>query len=291
MRTLIVGCGFLGLRVARLWREAGHRVAAVTRSAERAAALRDSGIDPIVADVMQPHSLAGLPQADVLLYAVGYDPRSSHSKRDVYVGGLDNVLRAGAARVERLVYVSSTSVYGQTDGERVNEESPCEPASENGRTCLEAEAVVRRHFRAEMINCRSAHVLRMSGLYGPGRLIARVEALRAGAPVTGNPDAWLNLIHVEDAARVVVACVERDVPGDTYLVSDDRPVTRREYYGRLAALIGAPAPSFCETASASTRTTGLNKRCDNSRMRRELLPELIHPTIEQGLVDAISGAR
>jgi nucleoside-diphosphate-sugar epimerase len=287
MRTLIIGCGYLGLRVARLWIAAGSHVSAVTRSPDRATELLAAGIEPIVADVMAPESLQRLPPADVLLHAVGYDRHAGHARREVYVDGLENVLREAAGRVGRLVYVSSTSVYGQTNGEWVNEESPCDPQTDNGRACLDAEQVVWRYFPPSDARVRTANILRLSGLYGPGRLIARVESLRSGDSIAGNPDAWLNLIHVEDAAHAVVACAERGTPGTTYLVSDDRPVTRREYYSRLAELVGAPPPVFNGVEDAGARTTGLNKRCDNRRMKQELARELLYPTIVDGLTMAV----
>ena len=286
MRTLIIGCGYLGLRVARQWVAAGCHVAAVTRSPERADELRRERIEPIVADVMAPESLRALPSADVLLYAVGYDRSAGHARRSLYVDGLDHALRALSGRVGRLVYVSSTSVYRQSRGEWVNEDSPCDPHTDNGRACLDAEQVVWRHIPCGD-SSRTANVLRLSGLYGPGRLIARVESLRSREPVGGNPDAWLNLIHVEDAAAAVVACAERGARGATYLVSDDRPVTRREYYTRLAELVGAPPPVFSGVVELEARTAGLNKRCGNQRMKRELLHELEYPTIAVGLPDAL----
>ena len=286
MRTLIIGCGYLGLRVARRWIATGHHVSAVTRSTQRAGELRVAGIDPIVADVMAPESLQALPSADALLYAVGYDRQAGHARRAVYVDGLEHVLRAVAGRVGRLVYVSSTSVYGQSQGEWVNEDSPCDPHADNGRACLDAEQVVWRHIPCGG-SSRTANVLRLSGLYGPGRLIARVESLRSREPIGGNPDGWLNLIHVEDAAQAVVACAERGAPGATYLVSDDRPVTRREYYTRLAELVGAPPPAFSGVEELEARTTGLNKRCNNRCMKRELTVDLLYPTIEEGLPDGL----
>jgi nucleoside-diphosphate-sugar epimerase len=290
MRTLIIGCGYLGLRVARHWIAAGHHVSAVTRSQERVEKLRTAGIEPIVADVMSRESLRALPSADVLLYAVGYDRHAGHGRRAVYVDGLENVLREAAGRVGRLVYISSTSVYGQTNGEWVNEESPCDPQNDNGRACLDAEQVVWRHFSSNDAGPKPANVLRLSGLYGPGRLIARVESLLSGEPIGGNPDAWLNLIHVEDAAQAVVACAERGTPRVTYLISDDRPATRREYYTRLAELVGAPPPVFSAVEDLRGRTTGLNKRCNNRCMKRELTADLLYPTMEAGLPNAVLAA-
>jgi nucleoside-diphosphate-sugar epimerase len=143
---------------------------------------------------------------------------------------------------------------------------------------------VWQHFGGD---CPSANVLRLSGIYGPGRLLARIESLRAGEPVAGNPDAWLNLIHVEDAARAAVACANRGTPGAAYLVSDDRPVTRREYFLRLAEVTNAAPPVFSQLDEPGTRSRGLNKRCDNARMKRELLDTLEFPSCHDGLLNAL----
>src|SRR5665213_3277715 len=234
-RRLIIGCGYLGRRVAHIWVAQGDVVFALTRSSANAEALRQFGITPIVGDVTDSASLAVLPKVDTLLYAVGLDRRTGHSQRDVYVGGLDNLLPQIAGKVRRLLYVSSTSVYGQNSGEWVDETSDCRPESANGQVCLDAERLLQQKLP-------EANVLRLAGIYGPGRLVARIEALRAGQSPEGNPDAWLNLIHVDDAAAAVLACERRGKPGATYLVCDDHPCRRREYYSLLAAMIGAPAP-------------------------------------------------
>jgi nucleoside-diphosphate-sugar epimerase len=283
---LIIGCGYLGLRAARMWLARGDRVAALTRSPERAEQLRAEGIEAMVGDVLVPESLAALPEANTLLYAVGYDRRSAASRRELYVNGLANVLSRMSGRARRVIYVSSTSVYGQDDGTWIDETSPCEPAAGNGRVCLEAEHTAQRLAGASSLN-----ILRLAGIYGPNRLLRRVEQLRGGEPLEGRPDAWLNLIHVDDAVAAVMACDERGRTGETYLVCDDQPVPRREYYTALAALVGAPEPQF-ETAADATeimpRTAGLNKRCSNRRMREELGVALAFPTYREGLPQALT---
>ena len=279
---LIIGCGYLGQRVAACWLAAGDQVYALTRSAERANQLRASGIEPLIGDVTLPASLQQLPEVDSVLHAVGYDRSAEPSKRQVYVAGLENVLTALKGRCRRFVQISSTSVYGQSHGEIVDETSPCEPTEESGCICRDAEQLVMSTASAFMTN-----ILRLSGIYGPGRLLSRVDQLKSGTPLPGSPDAWLNLIHVDDAATSVLICSERGAPGRTYLVSDDRPVLRREYYGLLAKLVGAAAPNFAPDAVAR-HMHGLNKRCNNQVLRHELRVELAFPTIDVGLPASIS---
>jgi len=236
-RKLIIGCGYLGRRIAQRWIAQGDAVFALTRSTDRAREFRESGIEPIVGDVTDPASLATLPEVDALIFAVGLDRGSGRSQREVYVGGLGNVLDRVACGVPRFIYISSTSVYGQNAGEWVDESSDCRPESENGKVGLDAEQLLRSRIP-------EANILRPAGIYGPGRLVARIAAIRAGLTLAGNPDAWLNLIHVDDAVTAILACERRGAPGATYLVCDDEPVRRMEYYQLLAWLIGAPTEAL-----------------------------------------------
>ena len=275
-RLLIFGCGFLGLRVAHQWQERGGTVIAVTRSEEKAAQLAAQGIEPILADLMRPETLTALPSASRVLYCVGYDRSSSWSKEALYIDGLTHVLEAMQGRVERFVYVSSTSVYGQDDGSWIDETSATEPTTDGGRICLATE----QRLRERVVQ---ATILRISGLYGPDRLLARVDQLRAGEPIGGNPEAWLNLIQGDDSARACVAALTAPSPGPLYLVSDDRPLTRREYFTALAQRVGAPPPVFSGSPTSRHTPDGLNKRCRNERVISELGLKWQYPEITQGL--------
>ena len=292
MDRLIIGCGYLGLRVASLWKARGDDVFVLTRSEERAATLQEHGLKPILGDVANSDSLRGLPTAASVLYAVGYDRSGPHSKRAVYVDGLKNVLKQIQGRCQRFIYVSSTSVFGQSAGEFVDEMSATEPREENGQICLDAESVVRQFHDSTAMSAANAGaiILRLAGIYGPGRLLARIDQLQRNEPFTGNPEAWLNLIHVDDAAQALIASDERGRLGETYLVCDDQPLRRAEYYSALAARVGAPPPRFVELAVDSSERQQFNKRCLNHRLRNELGIELRYPTIIDGLNDLVAAS-
>jgi nucleoside-diphosphate-sugar epimerase len=164
----------------------------------------------------------------------------------------------------------------------VDEESETRPITEAGQIALEAEHVLREHREFQSV------ILRLTGLYGPDRLLRRVDQLRSGEPIAGNGNAWLNLIHVDDAAGAVLSAADRLMRGvlkpKTYLVSDDRPVRRCEYFEQLAQLTGTVPPRF--DPSAPSRITGVGKRCRNHAAKRELGLSLAFPTYADGLEDA-----
>ncbi|MCI0361893.1 MAG: SDR family oxidoreductase [Planctomycetaceae bacterium] len=288
MAKLIFGCGYLGLRVARLWKAGGDKVHAVTRSTERGAALATEGLAAIVADVTDPSQLV-LPQdVETVLWAVGFDRSSAtgkssaagaHAIQDVYVSGLANVLRALPQSVGRFIYISSTGVYGQVTGSEVDEDSPCRPTREGGRACLAAEELLRASPFADR-----TIVLRLAGIYGPDR-IPRSSDLAAGRPIDAHSDGWLNLIHVDDAARIALLAEQKARPPKLYVVSDGQPVVRGDYYRELARLLGAPPPRFVEPPadSPAAARAGSDKRVNPRRMLADLSPALLYPSYREGL--------
>lgn len=286
MRRLILGCGYLGRRAARAWLSHGDEVFALTRSEEHAKELSVSDILPVLGDVTRADSLASLPAVDTILCAVGFDRNAGPTKREVYVDGLRNSLRAVDGHCRRLIHISSTSVYGQQDGEEIDEFSPAESSHESGVICREAEQLVT-DFSAT--NTTQTTILRLSGIYGPARLLARVEAIRGGLKLPGPADAWLNMIHVDDAVSAVLKAASAPEVAPLYLVSDDRPVRRRDYYESLARLVGSPAPQF-DPVAVARHTRGLGKRCRNQFLKEQLGVALRFPTIASGLPNALEDA-
>lgn len=247
---------------------------ALTRS--RADALATAGIEPFLGDVLDPASLVALPNASTVLYAVGFDRSAGRSMREVYVDGLANVLTALDGRFARFVYVSSTGVYGQTDGSLVTEDSPTEPIEESGKVVRAAETLLRERVP-------EAVVLRFAGIYGPGRLL-RKQPLLAGEPFVGDSEKWLNLIHVADGVSAVLATEERATPGETYLIADGTPVRRRDFYTHLAELLSAPPARFEPATSTSPEP---NRRIDVQKAARELGFTPQYPSYREGLAASI----
>jgi nucleoside-diphosphate-sugar epimerase len=280
MAKLIFGCGYLGLRVARRWMATGHVVFAVTRRTRRAAELDAVGIRPIVADVTNSLILPDIKNLETVLFAVGFDRRSGKTIHDVYVRGLHSALGVLPDSVGRILYVSSTGVYGQSNGEWIDEKSACRPLRQGGRACLEAEQLLARHPLGGR-----AVVLRLAGLYGPQRL-PQLNALRAGTPLEVAASGFLNLIHVDDAAQVVLAAENRAAAPRCYLVADGNPVQRREFYVEAARLLSLPEPCFREPGAdaAERRRAITSKRARNARMIGELGVRLRYPSYREGLL-------
>lgn len=272
--TLIIGCGYLGLRVAEHLVARGEAVFGTTRQPIRVDELRSAGITPLLLDVTV-QLVDTLPVVDRVLYNIGFDRNAGASMRQVYVQGLAEVLRLLAGRPARFVYASSTSVYGRGNGEWVDESSPTNPHTEAGRICLDAETTLRDQ-RPEAV------VLRLAGLYGPNRIIRRA-GIEAGQPFAADPDSFLNLIHIDDAAKAAVAALDSPAPEPLYNVSDGTPVTRRAYAETLARRLAAPPPSFAPHQSPDPA----NRRINNRRLREGLGCSPDFPDLEIGLRDSL----
>ena len=288
-KRLLLGHGYLGKRVAEIWRAQGDTVTAVTRSGAKAEVLQAEGYRAIVADVTQPATLVDLPSCDTLLYAVGYDRTGDASIHEVYAEGFANVLAALPAGVRRVIYISTTGVYGGANGKWVDEATPTDPQRPGGRASLAAEEALR----ASRFASRGA-ALRLAGLYGPDRL-PYLAKLREGTPLEASPEGWLNLIHVDDAAAAVVAaadvaeCVAELAP--IISVCDGAPSRRGDYYAEAARLLGGPTPRFVEPAASSPRAAraAVDRRVRNDQMVRSLGIRLAYPSYREGLAAVILG--
>lgn len=270
--ALVVGCGYLGQRVAAAWRDQNRTVSALTRTREPE--IRRQGFIPVRGDVLEVGSLARLPAVDTVLYAVGMDRGTGRSMHDVYVGGLRNVL-SELPPCKTFIYISSTSVYGQTDGSIVDEQSQTEPIEESGRVVLEAEQLLRSQIN-------SAIILRFAGIYGPNRLL-RKQALLNEEPLVGDAEKWLNLIHVSDGVAAVLAAEEKAPVGSTFVISDGTPVRRRDFYTYLAERLGAPTARFEPPPAGRPPVLEANRRLSNHRAVKELGFHPQYPDYRSGI--------
>ncbi len=276
-RLLIIGCGYIGHRVAMRALSQQWEVHAVTR--QRQSQLASVGIQPILADIRSPWPKIDLPSFDYVLYAVGWDRLSGASFQEIYLDGLQNVL-AGflpSQKSAKWIYVSSTSVYGDLSGEIVNEDTPTKPDEENGKIVLAAETKLRTSIPDSII-------LRHAGIYGPERII-RKKSIVAGEAIPANPDGYLNLIHADDSADIILRAFAQIVPGSTYLVADGHPVTRRNFYEFMAKILHAPPVQWSSKITGEHRA---NRRIDNAKLINDLHLNLRYPNYQLGLTQAVA---
>ncbi|MCR9197906.1 MAG: NAD-dependent epimerase/dehydratase family protein [Planctomycetaceae bacterium] len=254
---LIAGCGYLGLRAAQYWVSSGDSVSAITRSTERAESFRRCGLTPLLGQLAADGLPGRLPAAETVLWAVGFDRTSGDSRQAVWIDGLTRFVSQLSSAPQRFLYVSSTSVYGDQVGTAIDESTEPAPQTEGGECCLQAEIRLRQ-LVAQRFPSTQVCVLRMAGIYGPNRLLRRVEDLREKKPLPGDGEQWLNLIHVDDAVTAVAHMAAAEGVPDLMNVVNSGTLTRAAYYERLAHLAKAPAPVF--GGPANGRPRGGNKR-------------------------------
>ncbi len=250
MRVLIAGSGDLGGRIARGLRAEGADVVSIVRRP------RPNEPDKLAFDLTQPLASPITGEFDVLVHCLSPAHRDEASYRAVYVDALQHLLEA-CPDVPRVVFVSSTAVYGDHGGAWVDESAPCRPSAFNGQVLLDAERLAQ--------SCgREALVLRLGGIYGPGREML-LRRIRSGEPLpVSDPPLYTNRIHVDDAAAAAVHLVAQGAAGVFNLV-DDMPAAQPDVLDwladrmglpRLARTASGPAPENKRIANATLRNTG-----------------------------------
>lgn len=254
-RLLVAGCGFLGSAIARILAREGWEVTGLTHAVESAAALAGEPYRVAAADLTAPESLASLGPFDAVVHAASSRRGGPEEYRRIYVEGLRNLLAVFTPR--RVIFISSTSVYAQTDGAWVTEESPAEPARETGRLLSEAEALA--------LATSGGAAARLAGLYGPGRSVLLKKFLSGEARIEGGGERWLNQIHRDDAASAV-ATLLRTGAGGVYNAADDTPLLQRDLYAKLAERFERPLPPD-GPIDLNRKRGWTHKRVSNTRLR------------------------
>jgi len=292
-RVLIIGCGDVGVRVARELGP-GVRLMALTSSADRLPALRALGVTPLLGDLDQAKSirrLAGLAQRVVHLA-----PPPGSGRGDPRSRGVLAVLRRRSP-AQALVYGSTTGVYGDCHGEFVNETRALNPETLRAQRRIDAEARVR-HF-GRVTGARVA-VLRIPGIYAPDRVGGTPrERLLKGTPVLqASDDVFTNHIHADDLARACVAALWRARPGRVYNINDDTQLKMGDYFDLAADLYGLPKPPRLPRALVQEQLPVMqlsfmseSRRMDNQRMKSELRLRLRYSSVVEGLAATSANAR
>ena len=280
MRCLIAGCGWLGEALAVALARRGDPVWGLRR---RVSGLAPE-LQPVAADLDDARSLRDLPRdLDAVVFAAAPESSDEDSYRRTYVRGLGNLLRVLGDSRPRVVLLSSTSVYGQTAGEWVDESSTTEPIDFRGRLVLAGEEML-------LASGFPAAVLRLGGLYGPGRE-SLIDSVRDGrATLSPGPPRFTNRIHRDDAVGAIVHLL--DSPSEAtrrvWIGVDHEPADRNEVLrwmaGRLGVALGeAPAAGTREPLSRAET----NKRCSSARLRDSGL-RFRFPTFREGYAEILN---
>ena len=287
---LIVGCGDVGTRLARSLIVSGRRPVGLVRTQPSADALGRQGIAPVVSNLDRPvDEPPAAAEKGLVFYLVpppkdaeGDDPR------------LRNFLSAcGQERPSRIVYLSTSAVYGDCAGAWVDETRPPRPTSARGQRRLAAEQMLAQWSR----ETGGEHViLRVAGIYGPDRL--PLDRLADTVLIDEQEAPWSNRIHVDDLVSVLRAAAERGRSGRVYNVADGQPTTMTDYFFRVADAAGRPRPRTVPLAAADRHlSAGMlefireSRRLDVTRMQRELGVRLRYPDLDAGLADALPARR
>lgn len=289
-RVLIVGCGDIGMRVALLALAEGSTVTGVVRSEEKGTWLTAQGVTPLLADLEDPSTLTGLPSAGAVVYYLAPPPGGGFSDPRAR-----NFCAAVAPGQEpaKLVYVSTSGVYGDCGEALVTEETPVNPQTSRARRRVDAEQTLLAWGAERGV---PVVILRVTGIYGPGRL--PVSRLLAGHPVLREAESpSTNRIHAEDLAQVCLAAAKAG-HGEIFNVSDGEGGTMSQYFFAVAAALELPRPAAISMEEARQVMNPLmlsylseSRRLSNVKMLGQLGISLRYPTLAAGLQAVVAGMR
>lgn len=279
LRILVAGAGYVGLEAARRLAARGDQVYALRRTS----GVLPPGVQGITADLTASDLGSRIPEVDHVLYTAAADGGDEASYRAIYARGVAALLevleaRPPASRPKRFVFVSSTAVYGEASGGLVDESTPPDPASFRGAVMLEGEARV-------LESPIEGHVLRLGGIYGPGRdrLPRMVAAGEARCP--GGGALWSNRIHRDDAARALIHLLDHPKPPPVLLGVDAEPTPLCQVYQWLARRLGAPDPPI----DPALRRDRANKRCSSAQLQATGF-RFLYPSFREGYGAMLDGS-
>lgn len=273
MKLAIIGCGYVGSAVARMWHEAGHDVTVTTTTPAKKQQLE--AIATKVA-VVTGSDLAGLQQVvsdrEVVLLSVGSKERTPQGYRKAYLETTQNVVEAATSTgVKQLIYTSSYGILKQKGGATIDETVEVKPKDEYGEILHQTEQILLSVPESKFITC----ILRLTGIYGPGRELIKIFRRVAGTTRPGRGEEYTNWVHLEDIARAIDFARSERLRG-TYNLNSDEFLTIREFLDRLFTAHNLP-PVTWDSTQPSTRAS--NIKLSNQKLKQAGF-ELVHPQIE-----------
>ncbi len=283
MKILIAGCGYLGTLLGQDLARSGHEVWGLRRDGVALREIEKLGVRPVQANLLSFDSLKNLPAVDHVVLCQA-PTKKNDDYRSTYFEATKNLLEAlpkGLCR--KIILISSTSVYSTRDGSWVDEMTDPiagshgdREASENAKALLDAESLILNSTHPSV-------VLRLSGVYGEGR--NRVKSILDGRVKPVFSDVYMNRIHATDIVRAIRLLLEKGLPREIYLGSDDAPSTQKEFYSWVFDRLSMPIPVAGE--NEPSRHGQSNKRCSNKKIK-ELGLKLRYPSFKEGYAPLIA---
>lgn len=281
--VFIVGCGDIGLRVARLCEQKNLPVTGLVRSTESVSRLQQTGVSAIQVNLADVTALPDINTAGATIIYLA--PPPSEGETDPLIRHFLTAI-TGDAQAEKLVLLSTTAVYGDCQGEWIDETYPVNPQTARGRRRLDAETAVREWSSNTGV---PIVILRVGGIYGSGRL--PLERIKQGLPILNEAESpYTNRIHQDDLAQICLAAAERGKAGEVYNVSDGQPGTMSGYFKAIARAHSLPEPPEVSLQEAQqVMSAGMlsylkeSRRLKNWKMTDELGVVLQYPDLQAGL--------
>ena len=290
MNIILAGCGYVGRRVAENELARGNTLLALVRTEASREVLLDAGINAIALDLDLPAGLDSLPMAGSGIYYFAPPPSAGTTDPRIraFLGGI-----SPDQLPSRVVYISTTGVYGDCHGEWVKESRQPVPVADRAKRRWDAEQALRSWSDETGV---PVCILRVPGIYGPGKV--PTKRIEKGTPVLAESESpWSNRIHVVDLVRACLAAMDHGNPGSVYNISDGNPSTMTDYFNHIADAMGLPRPkqiSLDEAKQIFSRELisylTESKRLDNNLMRSELGVEPEYPTLDIGLQAALGSS-
>jgi nucleoside-diphosphate-sugar epimerase len=287
-KIVIAGCGYIGTRVARIWKGNGAEITCLVRSCEHQAALESEGFIAAAGGFDDPDEIPALDVAGSILYY--FAPPPGGGIADSRARNICAML-SNSAPPAMVLYMSATSVYSEQNGGTVRESSETNPASAMGKRRLDAEAAFREYGAANNV---PIIILRVSGIYGPGRL--PLMQISQGQPLLREEESGpSNRIHADDLSRVCCAAADKGQDGDIFNISDGHPSSMTTYFNACADALGYPRQPQITMEEARQVMSPLmfsyvseSRIVDSTSMREQLGITLLYPTISEGLAASVA---
>ena len=285
-RLLIIGCGDVGMRLLPLLHER-FRIYALTSQASRFDELRAAGAVPVLANLDQPDTLARL--AGLAQWIVHLAPPRNEGESDQRTQNLTAILPDKS----RLVYISTTGVYGDCAGQQFDESRPLRPQNARARRRVAAEAGLRAWARRSQ---SSLAILRVPGIYAADRL--PIERLQKGTPALAEQDdVFTNHIHADDLAKLIKLALFRAAPNRVYHAVDDSALKMADYFDLVADAFDLPHPPRLPRTELAQQVSPVllsfmseSRRMRNLRIKQELGARLLYPSVADGVAAAAESA-